>query len=119
VVRRFLWPGQSVPLNQQNILPAVAIIVQEGASGTEGFWQEFSAEGSAVVLELDSRRAGHIGESKPWGRRCSSLPHDPSQPRRQLRPRSQSCQSPKERPAIHGTFTSPARMAYTTSSAVL
>ena len=42
-------------VDQQNVLPAVAIVVQKGAAGAESFRQKFSAEGSAVVLELNSR----------------------------------------------------------------
>ncbi len=42
-------------VDQQNVLPAVAIVVEESAAGPESFGQELAAEGSAVVLELDSR----------------------------------------------------------------
>jgi len=56
------WPVGTV--DQQNVLPAVAIVVEEGASGAKGFREEFAAEGSTVVLKLNSRPAGHIDESK-------------------------------------------------------
>src|SRR5580704_1320079 len=61
---RFLVARPIGAVDEQDILPAVAVIVEERATGAESFGQEFSAEGSAVVLELDARMAGHIGEAK-------------------------------------------------------
>ncbi len=54
MVRFFLWPGQSTAVDQQNVLPAVAIVVEKGAAGAESFRQELAAERAAVVLKLDS-----------------------------------------------------------------
>ena len=51
-------------VNEQNILPAVAVVVQKSAAGAERLRQEFSAEGPTVVLELNSGLAGHIREPK-------------------------------------------------------
>ena len=111
-----MWPGQSAAVDQQNVLPAVAIVIKESAAGAQRLGQELAAESSAVVLKVDAGGVGHIGEAEAEIRVCrlrrervqrDSVATRPDQP------------SPKERPAIHGTFTSPERMAYTTSSAVL
>ena len=53
-MRRFLVSGPVGAVDQQNVLPAVAIVVKKGAAGAQRLGQEFSAEGSAVVLEVDA-----------------------------------------------------------------
>ena len=59
-----LVAGPIGAVDQQNVLPAVAIIVEKGAAGAESLRQKLAAESSAVVLELNSGGAGHIGETK-------------------------------------------------------
>src|SRR5579872_3234547 len=105
-------------VDQEDVLPTIAIVIQKSAAGPKGFRQILAAEGSAVVLKLNSSRAGHIGETETRGGRSACLRRQGMQAS-QGRPRCESCHSPQERPAIHGTFTSPARIAYTTNSAVL
>jgi hypothetical protein len=53
-------------VDQKNVLPAVAVVVKEGAAGTESFRKKFPTEGSAVVLELNAGRGCDIDESKSW-----------------------------------------------------
>ncbi len=59
-----LVAGTVRAIDEHDVLPAVAIVVKKGAAGAEGFRQEFSTERAAVVLELNARLAGHVGESK-------------------------------------------------------
>ena len=106
----FLVSGPVGTIDQKNVLPAVAIVVEKGAAGAESFGQELSAEGSAVVLEVDAGRIGDVGEAK------SESIARPLIARRRIAAAKaattmQSRHSSQERPAIHGTFTSPARIA--------
>ena len=61
-------------IDQQNVLPAVAIVIEEGAAGAQSFGQEFSAEGAAVVLEMNARLSGDIGETKAGRSRREPAP---------------------------------------------
>src|ERR1051326_3808007 len=105
-------------VDQQDVLPTIAIVIQKCAARPKGLRQVLAAEGAAVVLKLNSSGAGYVGETETGGSRGSCLRSEGMQ-MSQGRPRCESCHSPQEKPAIHGTFTSPARIAYTTNSAVL
>ena len=53
-------------VDEQNVLPAVAIIVEKSAPGAQSFGQELSAEGAAVVLKLNAGRRSDVSETKAW-----------------------------------------------------
>ena len=116
-MRGFLVSGPVGSVDQQYILPAVAIVIKKSAAGAQRLGQELAAESAAVVQKVEAGGLGHIGEAEAEIRVCR-LRRSRVQARQRW-PRGQASHSPQERPAIHGTFTSPERMAYTTSSAVL
>ena len=92
---RLLVTGPVGSVDQQNVRPAIAIVVEKGASGAESFGQELPAEGSAVVVELNARLRRNVGQ-----------PHCGSRPSRERR-----TSSGQEGPAGHEMLTSPRRMA--------
>ena len=91
-------------VNQQDVLPAIAVIVQEGATGAQSFGQQFASIGAAVVKKPDSRLIGDIDQAKRKARRRLQ-----GQKLRRGEPCSND--SLNEAPAIHRSFTRPARMA--------
>ena len=46
------WPVHAI--NKENVLPAVAVIVEKGAAGAERLRKKLASVGAAVVLELDA-----------------------------------------------------------------
>ena len=52
-----LVAGPVHAIDEKNVLPAVAVVIEKGAAGAESFGQQFSAECAAVVLEVDAARA--------------------------------------------------------------
>src|SRR5450432_63001 len=95
-------------VHQQNVEPAVPIVVEESATRPHGFRQIPGAEGSAVVVKLDAGGRRNIGQTA--GRRGES---SGAGNRRQ---RGCARQEPSTR---HAMLTNPWRIAWTTSSAVL
>ena len=63
-MRVLLVTGPVGTVDQQDVLPAVAIVVEKGASRAESFRQKLATESAAIVLKLDSGLAGDIGEAK-------------------------------------------------------
>src|ERR1035438_8397597 len=102
-------------VGQQNVLPAVGVVIQKGAPRAQSLGEQLAAISSAVVLEVNSCRAGYVGKMKPQRR----LRRTPEHWRAQSRRSRQGRRSNHESPAVHGMFTKPLRMAYTTNSAVL
>src|SRR5579862_4801357 len=51
-------------VHQQDVLPAIIVVIKKRAARAKGLGKEFSAEGSAVMLKADSRRSSDIGETK-------------------------------------------------------
>src|ERR1051325_1847495 len=51
-------------VDQEDVLPTIAIVIQKSAARPQGLRQVLAAEGSAVVLKLNSSRAGHVGETE-------------------------------------------------------
>jgi len=51
-------------IDQQNVLPAIAVIVEKGATGTERFRKELASKGTTVVLKAKARGNGDIGKAK-------------------------------------------------------
>ena len=59
-----LVPGPVHPVNQQDVLPAVGVIVEKRAAGAQCLRKQFAAVGTAVVLELNACAARDVRESK-------------------------------------------------------
>ena len=56
-------------VDEQDVRPAVGVVVDEGAAGPERFGQQLAAIGAAVVLELKAGRRGDIGQPEGERRR--------------------------------------------------
>src|SRR5262249_21234237 len=54
-------------IDQQDVLPTIVVVVQERASGSNGFGQELLAVSTAVVLELNPCLRGNVGKSRRTG----------------------------------------------------
>src|SRR5215471_6328927 len=59
-------------VDQQNVLPAIVVIVDEGTTRTQGFREILFARRTAVMFELNSGLCCHIGESN-WSRVSGSV----------------------------------------------
>jgi len=64
------WPIGSV--YQQDVLPAVIVVVKEGAPGAHGFRKILATKGAAVVMELNARGGRDICEVESLGSGWSS-----------------------------------------------
>ncbi len=42
-------------INKEDVLPAIGVVVEEGAAGAEGFGKKFASVGAAVVLKMYAR----------------------------------------------------------------
>ena len=70
--------GPITSIYEQDVLPAVAIVVKKSAARAERFRQQLAAVGSIIVPEADSSLGGDVRKSKPGiillGRgRCKSV----------------------------------------------
>src|SRR5262249_12306940 len=102
-------------VDKQNVLPAVGVVVKKCAAGTERLGKQFATVRAIVMFEVDSCRTSHVGEVEPQGGlrfgpqmfpRCRKI-------RDKGRATERSCS--QERTPVHGTFTRPLRIAYTTN----
>jgi hypothetical protein len=66
---QLLVAGPIHSIDQKNILPAVAVVVEKGAARTHSFGQKLPTEGAAVVLELNAGAGGYIHKSETGCRR--------------------------------------------------
>jgi hypothetical protein len=97
--------GPVHPIDEQDVLPAIVIVIEKRAAGAQSFRQEFGAERAAIVMELNAGAGSRI--------------HQPElRPAALGRHRSASQQKLSAAEAAHGSVTRPLRMAYTTNSAV-
>ena len=69
-------------IDEQNVLPAVAIIVEKGASGAESFRQELPAESAAIVLKMDTGLACDVRKAESDGIARGGLCREGLQPRK-------------------------------------
>ena len=83
-------------IDEQDVEPAVAVVIEEGAAGAHGLGQKLRSERAIVVAESDSGGCGDVGELKI---------------RAAAAPRTAGLRRRKKRPARHGILTSPWRMA--------
>ena len=58
-------PGPVHAIDEQDVLPAVAVVVEEGAAGTKGLGQQRAPIGAVVVAERQSGRSRDVDELKP------------------------------------------------------
>src|SRR5205814_2345153 len=56
------------PIDQENVLPAVTVVVQESAAGTERLRKKLSPIRSTVVVKLNARSSGNVYQAETWGR---------------------------------------------------
>lgn len=65
--QRRLLPPVARPIhaiNEQNVLPAVGVVIEKGAARPERFGKQLSTVGAGVVLELNPCGCGYVGEAK-------------------------------------------------------
>ena len=62
-----LVAGPVTTVDQQDVLPAVAVVMKKGAALSECLRQELPAECATVVLELNSGGLSNVGEVKSQG----------------------------------------------------
>ena len=99
-----LVPGPIHRVDQQDVWPAVGVVIEKSAAGTERLRKKLAAVGSGVVRELDSRWPACIDETKAWTRRRQRK-------RRCSGNQSRAKATPDEFASLHGRLTSPLRMA--------
>jgi hypothetical protein len=96
-------------VDEHDVLPAVGVVVEEGATGAKRFRQQLATEGAAVVGERDARTGRDIHQAEAERRQRLCLRR-----RRQGPGPSElegATQTGEKRPPIHGRCTSPLRMA--------
>ena len=54
--------GPAGSVGDEDVLPAVVVVVDEGDAGAESFREEFFAEGAVVVDVADAGFLGDVGE---------------------------------------------------------
>jgi len=57
-------------VDEQNVLPAVGVVVEKRAARSQRLRQELAAVGAAVVAKPEARRGGHVGEAEAWRGPC-------------------------------------------------
>ena len=51
-------------VDEEDILPAVGVVVEEGAAGAESLGQKFPTECAAIVAETQAGGGGDIGQAE-------------------------------------------------------
>ena len=95
------------PVDQQNIEPAVVVIVEKSTPRPQRFGQILTAKGAVVVVKIEAGRGGDIGQLES-GTSCQRAPRSARHGR-----------AGQKNSAVHARLTRPVRIACTTSSAVL
>ena len=85
-------------VHQQNIQPAIAVIIEKRAARAEGFRKILGSESAVVVMEADAGLGGDVGQSETRIRGG----------RRQVPPAERA---QNKRPAGHAMLTRPVRIA--------
>src|SRR5579862_6115529 len=98
--------GPIHPVHQQDVEPAIAIVVEKRAAGAQRFGKIFRSECAGVVAKVDSGGGRDVRELKSQAG-CGL---------RESIGRERT--SRHESSTVHARLTSPSRIAYTTSSAV-
>ena len=95
-----LVAGPVHAVHQQDVEPAIAIVIEKRAAGPHGLGQILGAERAAVVMEVDARRGGDIGQPEAQARRRAGSAGRSAKP-----------EPAKKRPPVHAMLTKPSRMA--------
>ena len=98
-----LVTGPVHAVDQQDVLPPVAVVVEEGATRAERFRQEGAAEAAVVVTERQPGRGGDVDQLE-WRRRGPLRPRPIQRQRRRQRCLRRAMQ---ERAPVHGSLTRP------------
>ena len=79
-------------VDEENVLPAVVVDVEEGAAGPQRFGQVFLAERAAVVPKMETRGGGDVGEmdGRTPVRRRTCARHDRERAEESRRERGES-----------------------------
>jgi hypothetical protein len=101
-----LVAGPVHAVHEQHVLPAVAVVVQEGAAGPERLWQKHPAVGAVVVVERQASGRRDVYQPEPWRRRGLGRAGGAEQRR------PQAAAGPRQEPApvlapVHSGLTSP------------
>ena len=51
-------------VHEQNVLPAIGVVIEKGATRAHGFRQHLAAKGAAIVMKPDAGARGRIGKTK-------------------------------------------------------
>ncbi|HZS72548.1 MAG TPA: hypothetical protein VFA13_11985 [Candidatus Acidoferrum sp.] len=105
-----LVAGPVHAVDEQNVLPAVGVVIKKGATGAECLRKKFPAECPAIVAKIDAGARGDINqaESEREVRHCREEARRREQ--REGRGAREKIAAIQERPA-HGKLTRPLRMA--------
>ena len=96
-------------VDQQDVLPAVGVVVEKRAAGAERFRQQLAAVGAAVVPELQAGRGGDVDE--PEARAAAAAAPSAASADAAV-PRQRRAAMPLQEVApVHGRFTRPLRIA--------
>ncbi len=91
-------------IDEEDVWPAVGVVIKEGAAGAKSFGEKLAAVGTAVVVEINASLRGDVGKLKSgsvrWRRRRKTGGED-------------SCANGllDEISSLHGRVTRPLRMA--------
>ena len=61
-------PGPIGTVHQQNVLPAIVVVIEKRATGAKRFRKQLAPVRSIVMLEIYSGGTGHVGEMEAEGR---------------------------------------------------
>src|ERR1700674_4286563 len=102
-----LVSGPVHAVHKQDVLPAIAVIIEECAASAQRLWKQLPAVSAAVVPEPNTSRVGNIGQLESQGR--GGIRERPVW----SRCRSQSCTKccRKKLAPVQGRFTRPLRIA--------
>ena len=102
-----LMAGPVHAVHQQNIEPAIVIVIEKSAAGSKSFGKIPGTERAVVVTEVEAGIRCNVGQLETGAGRA--------------RPpgRTRGGGTGQKGPAVHAKLTNPVRMACTTSSAVL
>ena len=64
MVRGAFVAGPVHAVDQQDVLPAVVIVIEERAAGAESFGEEFAAVGAGIVVEVDAGGGGDVYQAE-------------------------------------------------------
>ena len=87
-MRRFGMAGPVLAVHEQDVGPAVVVVVDEGAAWPHGFGKPLFPEGAVVVGEVDAGLGGDVAEGDGWAWRwleqSSTSYHGDTEARRKL-----------------------------------